>query len=80
MDSNQDKRNQNPTSNERNSLANSPFGQDDRPLTAPLTGTAASGCEPVRAADPDLSRVLAAWPNLPPHLRAAVLALIGTAG
>jgi hypothetical protein len=31
-------------------------------------------------ADPDLARVLAAWPNLPLHIRAAVLALIGTVG
>jgi hypothetical protein len=30
--------------------------------------------------DPDLSRVVTAWPDLPAHIRAAVLALIGTAG
>jgi hypothetical protein len=30
-------------------------------------------------ADPDLARILDAWPTLPPHIRAAVLALIGTA-
>jgi hypothetical protein len=30
--------------------------------------------------DPDLARVVTAWPSLPPHIRAAVLALIGTAG
>jgi hypothetical protein len=30
-------------------------------------------------ADPDLARVVTAWPDLPPHIRAAVLALIGTA-
>jgi hypothetical protein len=29
--------------------------------------------------DPDLARVIDAWPTLPPHIRAAVLALIGTA-
>jgi hypothetical protein len=29
--------------------------------------------------DPDLARVIGAWPNLPPHIRAAVLALVGTA-
>jgi hypothetical protein len=28
--------------------------------------------------DPDLARVVAAWPDLPPHIRAAVLALVGT--
>jgi hypothetical protein len=30
--------------------------------------------------DPDLSRVVTAWPDLPDHIRAAVLALIGTVG
>jgi hypothetical protein len=30
-------------------------------------------------ADPDLSAVVAAWPNLPPHIKAAVLALVRTA-
>jgi hypothetical protein len=30
--------------------------------------------------DPDLTRVVTAWPDLPAHIRAAVLALIGTAG
>jgi hypothetical protein len=30
-------------------------------------------------ADPDLARVVDAWPHLPPHLKAAVLALIATA-
>lgn len=28
--------------------------------------------------DPDLSRVISSWPTLPDHIRAAVLALIGT--
>jgi hypothetical protein len=27
-------------------------------------------------ADPDLARVVTAWPDLPPHIRAAVLALV----
>jgi hypothetical protein len=30
-------------------------------------------------ADPDLSRIIDAWPDLPLHIRAAVQALIGTA-
>jgi hypothetical protein len=30
-------------------------------------------------ADPDLSRVIAAWPDLPAHIKAAVLALVGAA-
>jgi hypothetical protein len=31
-------------------------------------------------ADPDLARVRAKWPSLPLHIKAAVLALVGTAG
>jgi hypothetical protein len=31
------------------------------------------------ATDPDLARVLDAWPTLPPHVRAAILALVATA-
>jgi hypothetical protein len=31
------------------------------------------------APDSDLARVIAAWPNTPAHIRAAILALIGTA-
>jgi hypothetical protein len=30
--------------------------------------------------DPDLARIIIAWPNLPDHIRAAVLALVGTVG
>jgi hypothetical protein len=30
-------------------------------------------------ADPDLARVNAAWPDLPAHIKAAVLALVGSA-
>jgi hypothetical protein len=32
------------------------------------------------AIDPELARVMDAWPELPARIRAAVLALIGTAG
>jgi hypothetical protein len=31
------------------------------------------------AADPDLTRVAAAWPGLPEHIKAAVLALVDAA-
>jgi hypothetical protein len=33
---------------------------------------------PETAPDPDLTRVIDAWPDLPPHIRAAVLALVGS--
>jgi hypothetical protein len=29
-------------------------------------------------ADPDLARMVAAWPALPPHIKAAILALAAT--
>jgi hypothetical protein len=35
---------------------------------------------PTRAeTDPDLARVLDAWPRLPPEIKAAMLALVGAA-
>jgi hypothetical protein len=34
---------------------------------------------PAAPTDPDLARVVSAWPDLPPHIRAAVLALVDTA-
>jgi hypothetical protein len=46
------------------------------PLTGPLTGTAANACDSVRATDPELARVVEAWPHLPAHIQAAVLALV----
>ena len=45
------------------------------------TGGAESGAPAALALDPDLSRVVAAWPTLPDHIRAAIRALVGiTAG
>jgi hypothetical protein len=32
-----------------------------------------------REPDPDLARIVEAWPTLPDHIRAAILALIVTA-
>jgi hypothetical protein len=55
------------------------IGLDGDPLTAPLTGADASPCDSLRETDPDLARVVIAWPDLPAHIRAAVLALIGAA-
>jgi hypothetical protein len=34
---------------------------------------------PLAAADPDLERVVEAWSALPPHIKAAILALVQTA-
>jgi hypothetical protein len=45
------------------------------PGLAPRTGSH----PPEPPADPDLARVVAAWPELPAHIKAAVLALVGTA-
>lgn len=56
---------------------------DDRPgpLAPQLAASAREPPSPLAAtpADPDLARVLDAWPSLPPHIRAAVLALVQTA-
>jgi hypothetical protein len=42
-------------------------------------GDTPAGLPPNSPPDPDRARVVAAWPDLPPHIRAAVLALV-TAG
>jgi hypothetical protein len=42
-------------------------------------GGANSGALAADPVDPDLARVVAAWPTLPSHVRAAVMALIQTA-
>jgi hypothetical protein len=56
---------------------------DPNSLPANASGDADSSHVPqhVPAApnDPDLARVIATWPDLPPHIKAAVLALVGTA-
>lgn len=45
------------------------------------TGAPSSGSPgPAAPADPDLAAVVAAWPDLPPALRAGVLALVRAAG
>jgi hypothetical protein len=46
--------------------------------TAPLAPQLAPEA-PNPGADPGLARVVAAWPDLPAHVKAAVLALVGTA-
>jgi hypothetical protein len=45
-------------------------------------GGAKSGALPTEPniSDPDLARIIVAWPDLPDHIRAAVLALVGTVG
>jgi hypothetical protein len=54
-----------------NPLQDQHFGQQAPALTAGLQAPAET--------DPDLVRIISAWPSLPPHIRAAVMALIGTA-
>jgi hypothetical protein len=47
-------------------------GWGDKELRQPVTaGAAVSG-----AVDADLDRVIVAWPGLPPHVKAAILALV----
>src|SRR5262249_1137 len=55
-----------PLANE--STSGEPPGAGDRALTKPAPET-----------DPELARVLAAWPVLPAHIRAAILTLVGSA-
>jgi hypothetical protein len=52
----------------RKSLPANSSGDGDSQLTARLTGDT--------EIDPGLARVAAAWPSLPGHVKAAVLALV----
>lgn len=45
-----------------------------------LRPEAGPACTPLAQIGPDLARVVTAWPQLPEHIKAAVLALISTAG
>ena len=51
-------------------------GDPAAPLTGPLTGTADNACALLRETDPDLARVIDAWPSLPEAIKRAVLALV----
>jgi len=76
LDSNQDKENQNPLAPPHNSFQGKLFahpGADRR------TAGRTSGSEVESPADPDLAVLVAAWPTLPPYIRAAVRALVATA-
>ncbi len=42
------------------------------------TGGAESGAPAAPTLDPELARIVAAWPDLPDPIRRAVLALVGT--
>jgi hypothetical protein len=59
------------TTSQHNELGNPP------PAGAAQSGAVTSGVLPP---DRDLARVVAAWPDLEQHIRAAVLALVGAAG
>jgi Ca-activated chloride channel family protein len=54
-------------------------GKPSGPLAPPLTPEPGKRPE-ARLADPGLQRVVAAWPQLPEHIKAAVLTLVGSAG
>jgi len=63
---------------------NLPHGQSRNPLPANTSGDPSGPLAPqlapvqkVYSADPDLARVVAAWPALPEAIRRAVLALVG---
>lgn len=49
-------------------------------VTDRVTGAGVASSREPSQADPDLARVADAWPDLPAHIRAAVLALVAAAG
>ena len=58
---------------EPNPISDKTFGASDAALAARLQSAAET------TSDSDLVHVIDAWPDLPPHIRAAVLALVGAA-
>ncbi len=62
------------TADRRKDLQDTTSGGGGGPVAHQLPGVA-----PEAPADPDLARVVAAWPDLPPAIRAAVLALVNAA-
>jgi hypothetical protein len=70
------------TSNDASSVVNKDLRQAYRQPNSPSaakSGAANSGTGPQgAAADPDLARIIAAWPALPGHIKSGVLALIVT--
>lgn len=55
-----------------------PKVQADNELRADDPAACRPACR-IDPEDPDLARVAAAWPELPPHIKAAILAMIGSA-
>jgi len=52
---------------------------EEQALTADAAPRLPAGCSTPPELPPDLARVIDAWPSLPAHIRAAVLALVTTA-
>jgi hypothetical protein len=68
QDSNLDKESQNVFAPGHKSIRNQTLGRNEEQLSALLAHLALT--------DPDLSRLCSAWPALPDHIRAAILALV----
>jgi hypothetical protein len=70
-----------PASSHRNPLPDNTSGAEAGRLTRPLHGASETTGQnaAVQQADADLARVVTAWPDLPAHIKAAVLALVQTA-
>jgi hypothetical protein len=75
QDSNLDKENQNVIRLGPKALSAKPFSAGDAQLATLLAQVA----ENLPPSDPELTRVVEAWPELPKHIRAAVLALVQAA-
>jgi len=75
LDSNQDKQNQNPMTPRRK-------GKSQSGLSSPSPAGCSAGCSDRQGEggilDADLAALVAAWPTLPDHIRAAIRALVGT--
>src|SRR5262245_10987533 len=83
QDSNLDKENQKAFQDQRKSLADNISGQGPVSFVRPFAQTGPDqvpdGLPASAATDPDLARIFEAWPALSAPIKAAVLALVGTA-
>jgi hypothetical protein len=76
LDSNQDKETQNPPAPPHNSFRDKLF---TTPSANRRTAGRTSEGEGALPADPELTALVAAWPSIPPHIKAAIRTLVGAA-
>jgi hypothetical protein len=68
------------TPTEVNGCCDKPLRESPSPLSSAIAAQAVNSTLRAETNDPDLARVVAVWPSLPPELRAGILAIAQAAG